>query len=222
MEMAKTVLFVAAGLVPPVGGAPPTGRAGQSDLSQLLQWVAGAKPTGSAGGTLEGSGSRYYTGGSHTHPGGPQPPNAPSPSGDLAIAAYPRDGKWLFVVFASHVEDTRVMEGLFSTSGRSYVMGDVSVRPHKLLQVLNGRKIESTSWTSWRHTVSAQLYDVTLDQALDALLPSLSLTYRKQGPAANPTYVVELGVVDLGASGKSTSATPASKVKPPVRKTQRR
>jgi len=215
-EMAETILFVTAGLVPPVGGDPQTVRAGQSDLSQLLQWVSspGAKPTGATQGTFGGSGFGGF--GSSGYSGGYYTPTPPSPSGDLAIAAYVRQGKWLFTIFASQVQDARLLEGLFSTGGRSYVMGDVSLRPQKTVQMVDGKRIEGTAMTSYHQTVSAQLYDVTLDQALDALLPSLGLIYRKQGMAANPTYVIE-----LAGSSKPTSAPPGASVKPPAKKPRR-
>jgi len=40
--------------------------------------------------------------------------------------------------------------------------------------------------------ISAQLRNVTLDQALNTLLPAAGLMYRKTGPPNNATYVIEV------------------------------
>lgn len=42
-----------------------------------------------------------------------------------------------------------------------------------------------------RQDLTVRLYDVTLDEALNNIVPTLGLKYRKQGPKAKPTYIIE-------------------------------
>lgn len=89
----------------------------------------------------------------------------------VSIAARKVGDKWLLTIITNQAFDVDVIEKLFAFTGESYVIGARS------------------PFTATK-SLSAKLYDVTLDQALDVLLPSVGMTYRKAGLSKNPTYVV--------------------------------
>ncbi len=54
---------------------------------------------------------------------------------------------------------------------------------------------------------------MTLDEALDALLPPIKLIYTKHGPRENPTYVIDVQPIDPDAPVVPTRKPPAGKKK---------
>ncbi len=98
---------------------------------------------------------------------------APSSSrSEIAVGAYKgKDGQWLYTVLASRISDSELVEALFSTTGMSFVRVKTPSTPEA--------------------SITAQIYDVTLDQAVASLLNPIGLGYRKQGPPDNPTYTIQ-------------------------------
>jgi hypothetical protein len=97
-----------------------------------------------------------------------------------------------------------VVEGILSTSGCSYFLGDLSWRSHSAWQITRNPKLPGGQLKSRvieympsESTVTVQLYDVTVDRALDIICPPVGLVYRKQGPPANPTYVITTAAAEL-------------------------
>lgn len=138
----------------------------------------------------------------------------PVSGGSLAIAEYQRPntgGKLLFIILADRAVDTDVIEKLFAVSGKGYAMGDVMSRPRLSRQVetSNGsqKNIDTTRFQS-PSVISLQLIDATLDQALDTIVPTVGLQYRKLGPLYNPTYLIEAG------PGRSRPLAPQAKPMP--------
>ena len=200
-EAAKVLLF-AAGLAPPASGKVVTSK-GSVRLSDILQYTpvwSGGQTAGQAAypgyGGAYGGFMKYGAYPQAGAQGGTAPGTGQGYVPAVAVAAY-KSGtfgdKWLFTVLCAQEWDIGVLEKLLATSGRSYVMARVSERPYSktMTSIKAGRpSISSYVDSMYPSMISVSLYDVTLDQALDSILPNVLLKYRKQGPPDNPIYVI--------------------------------
>ena len=208
-EMAAATVVQAAGLIPPVAAEKMVLQKGRADAASSQQWMPprpqnaqifaqnnsaffAQRPTGAAG-------NMAYQGGV-------------VPQSGIAIAAYKSKAsgnEWLFTIFSNQAVDTDLLERLLTLSGKSYVMGDLSLRPQVNVADVVGEGGTNVQRKSVYYfppkAVTAQLRDVTLDQAQDKLLPPCRLTYRKIGPANSPTYVIEAPQPDQLLMGDQVS-----------------
>lgn len=196
-EMAAATVVQAAGLIPPVAAEKMVSQKGRADAASSQEWMPpraqntqifaqnnygylAQRPTGAVDNLASQGGVASQSG--------------------IAIAAYKSKAagnEWVFTIFSNQALDVDLLERLLTLSGRSYVMGDLSYRPEVRTQTVNQDK--STGKTVQQRTlycfppkaVTAQLHDVTLDQALDNILPACRLRYRKVGPPTNVSYVIE-------------------------------
>jgi len=210
-EAAKVLLF-AAGLAPPASGKVVTSK-GSVRLSDILQYtpVRSDEQTGYGGG--------YGGYGGYKAPGSEHPWTQGGYVPAVAVAAYKSEklgGKWLFTVLSGQEYDVPVIERILAISGRSYMMGNVSQRPYKQSSTVINSKTGAPATQSWINmlppaTICVRLYDVTLDQALDSILPGVFLKYRKQGPPDDPIYVIEPSqpLLELSRGLDQPSRTPA-------------
>jgi len=172
-DEAAKVLLVAAGLAPPASGKVVASK-GSVRLSDIIQYT----PVRSDEQTGYGGGYGGYGG----HAGYPARPYGAEFFPAVAIAAYKSEklgGKRLFTVLSAKEYDSFVIEKLLVVNGGSHVMANLDVRSGPTGGPFYGSM-----------QVSVAIYDVTLDQALDSILPGVLLKYRKQGPPDNPIYVI--------------------------------
>ena len=197
--IAGATVVAAAGLIPPPGDATFISARGQADLKGWFQWNPGNQmgrqqvmsalpaPGAPAGPASQSGAYQQYAG------------NAIGPNRDVAICAYrSRVGDtWVYTVLANRALDIDLLEKLFALSGNAYVMGDLTLRPQ--MQYESQPSMEKMAGEARNQLIirgpkqiSAQLRNVTLDQALNTLLPAAGLMYRKTGPPNNATYVIEV------------------------------
>jgi hypothetical protein len=181
-DAAVSMLLISAGLVPPTNGSKLVTTKGKADLSSYIQW--NPQKTAVVVHSILSSG-----------------PISSSINAIVAIGAYrtnDKKGEWLYTILASRASQTDLLDPLFSITGRSYL------------------RAESGSgyggYGGIGSAVSAQLYNLTLDNALDTLLPTMGLYCVKEGTETNPTYVVsgdlkQLNMTDLHPEKKRLQRT---------------
>jgi len=197
--IAGATVIAAAGLIPPTGDATFISARGQADLKPWFQWDPGNQMKQQAGTSMSPAAGNARFGANQQNIG-----NAICPNRDVAISAYrSRVGDtWVFTVLANRALDIDVLEKLFALSGKAYVMGDLTQRPQVINQSYDSQPGEEKMVRDSQQEqlvirirgpkqISAQLRNVTLDQALDTLLPAAGLMYRKIGPPNNLTYIIE-------------------------------
>jgi hypothetical protein len=208
-EMAAATVVQAAGLIPPVAVGNIVSQRGRSDAASSQQWMPPrAQNTQIFAQNNYGYPAQRPTGAvdNLAYQGGV------APQSGIAIAAYKSKAagnEWLFTIFSNQALDVDLLERLLTLSGKSYVMGDLSVRPQVRVADVTaegGKNVQRKSLYYFPpKAVTAQLRDVTLDQALDKLVPPCGLTYRKIGPASNPSYVIEAPQPDQLLMGDQVS-----------------
>lgn len=159
-DMAAALILISSGLIPQDDKPKTVAMKGSSDLVEHLRWL------------------RLKHAGSYRDPNINTDAVRTEPALSIGAYKFKASKEWLYVVMAYQVRDVDLIESIFSMSGRSYVIGDLSAR----------QSIRSKS--DWK--LSAELYNVTLDRALDSLLPAVGLTYRKNGPPDNPVYYIDV------------------------------
>ena len=198
-QMAGATVVAAAGLIPPTGSERMIAFKGRANLADMFQWdpgrQLGIQAPGSAPTAPSGQAQRFGFNQQNAS-------NATLSSAGVAISAYRlRTGDtWVFTIMANRALDTDVLEKLFGLSGKAYVMGDLAQRPQVQNYYLKSATSEEKASAEVPNQViirgpkliSAQLRNVTLDQALDSLLPAAGLRYRKMGPPNSLTYVIEV------------------------------
>ena len=173
-DMAIALVLSAAMLAPPTGYDKVVTTRGKIDLS-MYQWMPAAipvRPMGIAG---------YI----------------PTQQA-IAIGMCKNNGKSLFTILAVRAPERDLLEKLMSNSGYSYLLGDMTFKADASWHIMKdaiGNNLKQM-WRGFTYRpesqVSVQLYNVTLDEALNSILPMLGgVKFRKQGPAANPTYYIE-------------------------------
>ena len=199
-EMAAATVVQAAGLIPPVAAEKMVSQKGKADAASSQQWmppraqITQLRAQGNTAyfsqGTSDSANNLAYQGGVASQSG-------------IAIAAYKSraaGNEWVFTIFSNQALDTDLLERVLTLSGKSYVMGDLSLRPQVNVADVTGEGGTNVQRKSVYYfppkAVTAQLRDVTLDQALDKLVLPCRLTYRKIGPANSPTYVIEAPQTD--------------------------
>jgi hypothetical protein len=88
--------------------------------------------------------------------------------GAYGIGGYLSGGRWVFTVLSTQAHDVSLLTSLLSTASHRFVMRDPA-----------------------KYDLTSELSDVTLDQALDIILPSIHRCYNKTGSAQNPVYVIQ-------------------------------
>lgn len=203
-ELAAATVVTAAGLIPPVAAGKMVMQKGKADAASSQQWM----PPRAQITQLHSQGNTAY----FSQGTGDLANNLAYQQGvafqtGIAIAAYKSKAagdEWVFTIFSNQAVDTDLLERLLTLSGKSYVMGDLSLRPQ--VNVADAAREAGTNVQRRSvdylppKAVTAQLRDVTLDQALDKLVPACRLTYRKIGPSSNPTYVIEVPQHDQTAT----------------------
>jgi len=229
-DLAVRMTLVAAGLVPsPTVGDTSVHKRGSTKLQDVLQWSPGLLiPRGVAAPGVQGGSSSGSSGG-----GLPSGLSAMAArtllfgsgfgGGALSIGARfePKSRQWLYTVFASQARDAEVLERLLGLGGASYVMSEAAGQPRgaslsAMLEFSNSlKRVEAglapqsevlknmDALQGRSRLVSAQLYDLTLDDALDTLVAGMDLVVTRKGPAGNPTYVIEAAPAAPAPSQKS-------------------
>ncbi len=195
-EMAAAIVLTAAGLIQPMGNSKQITARGRADLSANWQYMPGRAqnqaPASQGGYAVQ---NYYYAN---------QIANnvQQTPQEGIAIAAYGAGSQMRFTILANQARDTDLLDRLFTLSGQSYVMGDLSVRP---VASAGGSQPGQQAFSKPK-AVTAQLRNVTLDQALSSLLPPCNLRYRRMGLANNPTYMIETLVPSSSAVEPAASS----------------
>ncbi len=211
-EMAAAVLLTAAGLVPPSGKGAQVTSKGKTDLAQTYQYMP-QKAQVQSNSPQGGYAPQNYLNANQAAGGISQ-----AQKEGVSLAAYMRGNQQQFTILANGAVDTVLLERLLSLSGKSYVMGDLSLRPDvqveyydKSSSAARSEDVKSELVFAKPKAITAQLRDVTLEQALDNLLPACRLKYRKVGLASSPTYMIEtLPLPSQGALGVPASSDGAS------------
>ncbi|MHB1457647.1 MAG: STN domain-containing protein [Armatimonadota bacterium] len=183
MDMAIALVLSAAGLAPPAKNDKVVTSKGKADLS-MYQWT----PAAMSG---QQSGIIGYI---------------PTQQA-IAIGMCKVSGKSLFTILAVRAPERDLLEKLMSNSGCSYFLGDTTFKADASWHTLADVKDKGVKqmWRGFTYRpesrVSTQLYNVTLDEALNSILPMLGgVKFCKQGPAANPTYYIESQFPGTGSS----------------------
>lgn len=228
-DLAVRLTLVAAGLVPsPTSGDTSVQKRGSTKLQDVLHWSPGmllpheaAVPGAKAGSPSISSGG-VRTGGISLA-GAWMMFGSGFGGGAVSIGARfePKSRQWLYTVFASQARDAELLERLLGLSGAGYVMSEASGHAAgaslsamaefenslKLAEV--GRIPQSDVLKSLdvlrgkSRLVSAQLFDLTLDDALDTLVAGMDLVVTRKGPDGNPTYVIGAAPAAPAPSQKS-------------------
>lgn len=160
-DMAAGMVLISAGLVPPAGGRKIVTAKGKADLSTFYQWSP--KQTGSYGSYGRGYGSAIPSAGGLVLGSGFN-------SGAMSIGCYKKsEGEWRYTVLTSGAKDTDLLQALFITGGTSFVIGDL---------LPTGYPAGYPRGPRIANAVSLQLFDVTLDDALRVILPTVGLVYQ--------------------------------------------
>lgn len=195
--IAGATVVAAAGLIPPTNEGRLIAMKGQADLKSWFAWDPAIQMRQqTANNNAPNRGLGQFSNMNQQFVG-----NAYCPTGDVAISAYrSRGDTWVFTVLANRALDVDVLEKLFALSGKPYVMGDLTKRPQTVNQTWDSAPAEAKMAEGTPKQlvmrgpkqISAQLRNVTLDQALNTLLPAAGLTYRKVGLPNNMTYIIEV------------------------------
>lgn len=183
-DMAIAFVLSAAMLAPPTGNDKVVTTRGKADLS-MYQWM----PASSSDQSMNFMG--YI-----------------KPQVSVSIGAYNSNGKKLFTILAVKTPERDLLETLMTNSGYSYILGDLTYKSdtswHTVIESKNPGVKQMWMGFTTRPSgkVSVQLYNVTLDQALNSILPMIGgVKFHRQGPAENPTYFIESQMNSADLSG---------------------
>jgi hypothetical protein len=175
-DAAVSMLLISAGLVPPTNDSKLVTTKGKADLSSYIQWNPQKN-------------TRIYDFANRRGGFGMNDFD----NAVVAIGAHKtndKKGEWLYTILASKASQTDLLDPLFSITGRSYLRAE------------SGSGYGGYGGSA----VSAQLYDLTLDDSLDVLLPMMGLFYGIQGSDTNPTYVISTQNLGLPKPPSSSKA----------------
>lgn len=185
-EMAAAVVLTAAGLMPPTGNSKVVSYRGKVPGIANNQYMpnVGVPMAQPAAGQQNYYSNQAWNRAYPTHDG-------------IAIAAYQSGNTVLYTILANRALDSVLITRLMTMSGRSYVMGD---RDQPVQSELNYAAQQQSVPQAINRSkgVTAQLRNVTLDQALNSLLPACAMQYRKIGMPADPTYQIDPMVQTIG------------------------
>jgi hypothetical protein len=190
-EMAAAGVLMAAGLVPPAGGSRIIAYRGKSNSVTNNQYMPMQSNVGVP--------IMQQQAGAQQNLYNNQAWNSAYPTQDgIAIAAYQSGNVVLYTVLANRALDSVLIARLMTMSGKSYVMGDPaqSAVRSESNDPVQQQPVPQTANRS--KGVTAQLRNVTLDQALSSLLPACGMQFRKIGVPADPTYQIEPMVQTIG------------------------
>ncbi|MHB0999927.1 MAG: hypothetical protein ACYC27_11840 [Armatimonadota bacterium] len=204
-DMAVGIILQAAGLLIPDNGSKVISEKGRNDLNMIYTW----KPQASRN-DYDPMANVNFGGKSFAVPGIGTTSNA------ISIGAYKNSNSWSFTVLAGRAYDTVLLRRLMDISGKNHVIGNIQSRPYATTQTIYNSKSEPSKIQYIQYgppsTISVQLYDVALDEALDNILPLVGLIYKKKGASDNPVYSIEVKPLDNtikpGAISKGTVKTP--------------
>lgn len=221
-DMAAAIVLRSAGLVPPAGSSRVIANRGQFDVYTNYQYMPSRAQYGASQQPAGYADQGYlYTNQARAN-------NSRSDQEGIAIAAYISGNRMLFTILTNRARDVDLIGKLMTLGGRSYVLGDAGTDVPQVQALAatvqtegsrdaapTGQIEQPTGFPS--KAISAQLRDVTLEQALDSLLPACHLTYHRVGPANNPTYKIDPMVQTIiNSPAAPASSVPVQRPGPPA------